>query len=108
MHREQRFNPNRKENSMKAVTRVMCAHLYLLPVLACACASSRGIGDHDKAGHPLAAPAGTQAAPYANMPTIAPIGVRINKYLDVPDVAKGPRSIRRRATERRSWVTVST
>lgn len=75
---------------MKTVTPVMYAHLYLVPVLACACASSRGIGDGDQAGRSLAVPGRMQAAPYANMPAIAPIGVRIDKYLDVPDFAKGP------------------
>lgn len=75
---------------MKAVTHVIYALPWIPLVLACACASSRGVGDCDKSGRLLTAPATTKAAAYANMPTIAPIGVKIEKYLDIPDFAKGP------------------
>jgi glyoxylase-like metal-dependent hydrolase (beta-lactamase superfamily II) len=84
------FHSSRKENSMKAITQVTYAYLAVLPVLACACASSRAIGDADKPARPVVTPRVARAAPYADMPAIAPIGVRIDKYLDVPELAKGP------------------
>ena len=95
---------------MSLVKREMVKRLSL-PV-AFVCTGLIVLGGAFRAGASLAArngaAPGTPGVPYPNMPAIAPIGVRIDKYLDVPDSAKGPPSIPRRATARRSSATAST